>query len=331
MKKMKSLTLLMIVISIVLLAACNPTSEAGSEEKEKSNFTINIANMGSPILNVVKEQGWLEEEFAKIGATVAWTNHTSGPPINEGIASKRIDLAMLGEGAVLSGAANNIDVKLISLLSDGVKGINYLIVPKGSDIKDTSGLKGKQIGVMLGTSHHVFLLKILESAGLQQDDVKVVNLSIPDAQPAFQTGQLDAWITADPFAEIEVKTNGATVISSGESLNIASPTFYITRGEFAKEHLDAVKVFLQVIEKANKFGEEHHEEFIDLAVKSSGRDRSFVETSASKAEYQSSPTPDEILTELQTSADILTDLKYLTKKVDVKGIVDNSFIDELKK
>ncbi|MGF7048063.1 sulfonate transport system substrate-binding protein [Paenibacillus sp. DS2015] len=331
MNQKRKFILFILVVSMMLLSACGSTSEAGSGKSEASSFTINIANMGLPILNVAKEKGWFEEEFTKLGATVAWSNHPAGPPINEGIASKRIDLAVLGEGAVLSGAANNIDVKLISLLSDGVNGVNYLIAPKGSEIKTAIDLKGKQIGVSLGTSHHVFLLKLLDSVGLQQSDVKIVNLTIMDAQPAFQTGQLDAWITADPFADIEVKTNGAILISSGESLNITSPTFYITRGEFAKEHPEAVKVFLQVIEKANQFAKEHHEEFIDLAAKSSGRDRSQVETSASKAEYQSSPTPDEILKELQSSADILTDLKYLTKKIDVKEIVDNTFITGLKK
>ncbi|AOZ91248.1 aliphatic sulfonate ABC transporter substrate-binding protein [Paenibacillus crassostreae] len=322
-KKMHILVLM--IVSVVMLAACN-SSKDGSAKAKDNSFTVNIANMSLPLLNVVKEQGWLEEEFAKLGATVAWTTHTAGPPINEGIASKRIDLAVLGEGAILSGANNKVDIKLISLLTDGLHGVNYLIVPKGSDIKDVSDLKGKQIGVMLGTSHHVFLLKILEAAGLQQSDVKAVNLSIPDAQPAFQTGQLDAWITADPFAEIEVNTNGATVISSGESLHITSPTFYVARGDFAKEHPEVIESFLKVIEKTIQFSKDNHDEFIDIAAKSTGRDRSLIESSATKAEYQSSPISDEILKELQTSADILTKLEYLTKDVDVKPLVDNTFV-----
>lgn len=321
--------LLLMIVSVVILAACNSSKDDSAKSKDTS-FTVNIANMGVPLLNVAKEQGWMDEEFAKLGAKVAWTTHTSGPPINEGIASKRIDLATLGEGAVLSGANNKVDIKLISLLTDGLKGVNYLIVPKGSDIKEVSDLKGKQIGVMLGTSHHVFLLKILESVGLQQSDVKAVNLSIPDAQPAFETGQLDAWITSDPFAEIEVNTKGATVISSGESLNVTSPTFYVARGDFAKEYPEVVEAFLNVIEKTIQFSKDNHEEFIDIAAKSTGRDRSLIETSATKAEYQSSPISDEILVELQTSADILTKLEYLTKAVDVKPLVDNAFVARLK-
>ncbi len=329
--KFKIPTLLLSIVLLFVLPACNASTVSGTEGKAKAKFTVSIANMGLSNLYVIKEKGWLEEEFAKIGADVEWSNHAAGPPINEGIASKRIDLAVLGEGAILSGINNKLDVKLISLLSNGLYGVNYLIVPPDSDIKEIADLKGKKVGVQLGTSHQVFLLKALETAGLQLDDVKAVNLVITDAQPAFQTGQLDAWVTADPFAQIELNKNGAGLITSGEALNIVSPTFYIARGAFAKEHPEAVEIFLKVIDRALQLEQENHEEFIDLAVKNSGRDRALIETFSSNAKYESSPPSEEILNQLQTSADILTDLGYLSEKLDIRPSVDNSYIEKIRK
>ncbi|MNI23419.1 putative aliphatic sulfonates-binding protein precursor [compost metagenome] len=332
-KYVKLSAVVFILSSILVLTACNTASDSGTggSAKAQEKFTISVANMGLSNLNVIKEKGWLEEEFAKIGADVEWSNHPAGPPINEGIASKRIDLAVLGEGAILSAINNKIDIKLISQLSNGLYGVNYLIVPGNSDIKELADLKGKQIGVNLGTSHHVFLLKALQSVGLKQDDVKAVNLTITDAQPAFQSGQLDAWITADPFASIEVNTNGAKLIASGESLNIVSPTFYIARGEFAKEHPEAVEIFLKTIDRALQLEKDNHEEFINLAVKSSGRDRALVETFSNNAKYENGVPSDEVLNQLQSSADILKDLGYLTKAIEVKPAVDSTYIEKLKK
>lgn len=329
-RKQKIAVLLAVTFIMMALSGCSST-QADSADGDQESFRVHIANMGIPILLVVKEKGWLEEELGKIGGTVEWSNHPAGPPINEGIASKRIDLAVLGEGAVLSGAANQIDTKLVSLLTNGIEGVNYLIVPASSDIQSVEDLKGKKVGVNLGTSHHVFLLKVLSAAGLSQEDVKAVNLAITDAQPAFQTGQLDAWVTSDPFAEVEVNNNGARIITSGEALQIASPTFYVARGDFAKEHPEAVKVFLEVINQAIAFDKENHEEFIELAVKSSGRDRTLLETSSRKAGYQSSEISEDILTELQSSADILTDLGYLSKSIDVSTLPDNTYVTVIAK
>lgn len=331
--------LLLFIVLLIILPACNSSTVAGTEGKAnakdakdaKAKFTVSVANMGLSNLHVIKEKGWLEEELAKIGADVEWSNHPAGPPINEGLASKRIDLAVLGEGAILSGINNKLDVKLVSLLSNGLYGVNYLIVPANSDIKEIADLKGKKIGVQLGTSHHVFLLKALKTADLQLDDVKAVNLVITDAQPAFQTGQLDAWVTADPFAQIELNKNGAKLIASGESLDVVSPTFYIARGAFAKEHPEAVEIFLKVIDRALQLEKENHEEFITLAAKNSGRDRALIETFASNAKYENNPPSEEILKQLQDSADILTDLGYLTEKLDIKPYVDNTYIEGIRK
>jgi sulfonate transport system substrate-binding protein len=329
MKKVLSVTLLLF-ISMLMLIACNTSTESSSENNESGNFTVHIANMGMAPLNVAKEKGWMEEEFAKLGAKVEWSTHTAGPPVNEGIASKRIDLAVLGEGAVLGGANNNLDTKLISLASTGKKGVNYIIVPKGSDIKNASDLKGKQIGVMSGTSHHVFLLKVLDTVGLKQSDINIVNLSIADAQPAFQSGQLDAWVSSDPLVKVEVDSNGAAIIASGETENIKSPTFYIARGEFAKEHPEVVEAFLKVIDKTNQFQQENYEEYIETAAKSGGTEPRLVELFTVNAEYQNSLISEEILNEFQTSADILTGLGYIKKDVDVNSLVNSTYINNIK-
>lgn len=321
----KTTGILVLVLSMLLTAACG---QSASSKPDESGYTVRIGHMGFATLGVAKEKGWLDEEFAKIGAKVELMTFTSGPPINEGIASKRIDLAVLGEGAVLSALHNQLDIKLLSLMSKGQKGLNHIIVPKGSDIKSVADLKGKQIGVMLGTSLHVFLVKTLTKEGLSQSDVKLVNLAVTDAQPAFQTGQLDAWVAPDPMATMEL-ANGATLIASGESERIASPTFYIARGAFAKEHPEAVEAYLRVIDRTNRFQQEHTEEFLDIATRISGQDRALAELTLAKGEYENSPITEDILSELQASADILRALGYLEKPVNVSTAVDSSFLNRI--
>lgn len=116
----------------VLLIACGNEESNGSVEgaSAEENVVVSIANLGLSPLNVAKDAGFLEEELSKHNATFDYSVHQAGPPINEGIASKRVDFAALGEGAVLGGANNKLDTKLISLAADGKKGINTIIATK---------------------------------------------------------------------------------------------------------------------------------------------------------------------------------------------------------
>lgn len=327
------LTFLITVLMIFLLSACSTTSSKENKAGvEGGPFTIQIANMsGSGVLELAKQKGWLEEELAKINGKVEWTQFTSGPPIIEAIFAKRADFGTLGEGAVLTAISSKADVKFLSLQSDGLKGINYLIVPKGSDIKQLSDLKGKQIGVGKGTSLHVFLTKVLKTAGLEQSDVELINLQVLDAQPAFQSGQLDAWVAPDPLVFQEVNVNGASIITSGELLNIKAPTLYFTRGEFAKIHPEAVDIFLQVIQKATDYLKDNTDEATKVLADSSQTPPAIINLLTANAQSQNSPISGEIIKELQSSADTLLELGYLKNKIDLEPFIDSTYINKLNK
>ncbi len=60
----------------------------------------------------------------------------------------------------------------------------------------------------------------------------------------------DAWAIWDPFISLHTLNKGAKVIADGETLNVSSPEFLITRTKFAKEHPELVEKFLKVYEKA---------------------------------------------------------------------------------
>lgn len=329
--KKKFISPLFFLIISILLVACGSedhiSSGSANERDNKEQLVVNVANMNLSVLNVIKEKGWLEEEFAALDATVEWSQHPNGPPINEGIASKRIDLSVLGEGAVIGGAKNKLDTKLISLVSDGLVGVNYLISQKDSDITSVTDLKGKKVGVGTGTSSHVFLLKILDDAGLTQADIEVVNLAIPDAYPAFQTGQLDAWVTSISYANLEI-ANGANLVATGEEYGLVSPSFYVARGEFAKEHPELVEAYLKVINRAVDFAKTDYEDFIATAAKAANVDIKTLKAYET-GDYQNAEPSDEILEQLQESADILVNLGYIDKKVDIASSIDKTYIQKV--
>lgn len=349
MKSRKSVSaVLMLTVIIVLLAACgqnqpaeNPaprnasgadaaSTDAGSSDKAPEPFTIRIGNNGgSNQLKLAYYKGWFEEEFAKINGKVEYAEFQSGPQAIEAMAAGRLDVTSLVDGGVITAVTGKVDVKLVSYLSSGLKGVNYVLVPKGSGIKQLSDLKGKRVALPKGTTNHVFFVKALQQAGLKESDVHIVNLLIPDAQPAFESGQLDAWVTADPFAYQEVQVNGASVIASGESLNIPAPVFAVFHAKFAERHPEAVKAYLRVVRRAVEFEKENYEEAIQLYAELKNQDAALVKVLADNYEARIDAIPDPIVEEFQKTADLLLELGFLKEKIDVFPLVDNAYIQDL--
>ena len=329
MKKITQLFLLAL-LTIVLIACGDEDSKesVGEATAKGEKVVVNIANLGFSPLNVAKDAGFLEEELAKHNATFEYSVHQAGPPINEGIASKRVDFAALGEGAVLGGANNKLDTKLLSLAADGKKGINTIIATKKSGVKSVKDLKGKKIAVGFGTSNHVFLLKVLDQAGLSADDVTLVNLSIADGHPAFQTNQVDAWATVDLYANVEA-ANGAVALINAEQANLFSPTFYVARGEFAEKNSEIVKAILTAIDRAIELKQTDEEKYFEIAAKAASQEVQALKANETFEQLNEVPS-EELLQQLQESAEILKDLEYVTSDIDVKSLVDTSYIEAIK-
>src|SRR5690606_15219769 len=102
---------------------------------------------------------------------VAWSEFPSGPPLLESLASNRVDLSLLGDGALIAGIDKQLPFEVIAQTSDG--GANSrILVQKDGNIKKLDDLKGKTVGVASGTTAHVYLIKALKTSGLTTDDVK---------------------------------------------------------------------------------------------------------------------------------------------------------------
>src|SRR5207245_6832920 len=74
-----------------------------------------------------------------------------------------------------------------------------IVVPKGSNIKSVTELKGKKVALNKGSNVHYLLVKALEKSGLAYKDIEPVFLPPADARAAFESGNVDAWVIWDPF------------------------------------------------------------------------------------------------------------------------------------
>jgi len=322
--------LLLLVAALVLisLAACGKSEGAGSA---KDKTTVNIAiNGGLNLLTIAKKKGWFEEAFAKANAEVQWNEFQSSVPLLEGLVSDRVDFSFIGDGTVVTGKAANSPFTVISVT--GVQGNqNSVIVKPDSPIQSIADLKGKQIAVAKGSSGHIFLIKALQKNGLKESDVKIVQLQPDEANPAFQSGQIDAWAIWDPFVTTEVAAGRARIVESVETMGFIAPAVMIGRDKFLKEHPDLAAVYLKVYQQTVDWVAQNPDEAAEILASEKKMDKALVKTLVEKTKYINDPITAETQDAIQTTADILLESGTIKEKLDASKVYDNSYFEASKK
>ena len=134
---------------------------------------IHLGDINSQFpLNLAYNMGFLEEEFEGSNVTFTMDYFQNGPAISEAFASGNLDFAEFGEQGAISGISADYGYKIIGRNCD-TETMYPLVVD--ADITDAESLKGAKIAVSVGTSAHYLLLTYLESMGLSENDIELVN------------------------------------------------------------------------------------------------------------------------------------------------------------
>ena len=67
------------------------------------------------------------------------------------------------------------------------------------DIADLEALKGKKVGLALGTGSEVFFTTVVEKAGHSMDEYEVVPVEAPEMVAAIERGDIDAYAAWEPW------------------------------------------------------------------------------------------------------------------------------------
>jgi sulfonate transport system substrate-binding protein len=135
------------------------------------------------------------------------------------------------------------------------------------DPDDLSTLAGKRIGVSIGSINHLYALGVLEDAGLDPDDVELVNTPPPDMGVAMETDGLDAAVVWDPWPiSIREDVDGAYEVSRGGG-HIAYIGYIVSTRDYVESNPDVVEAVLTARAAADHWMRENPEEAADVTVR----------------------------------------------------------------
>lgn len=245
-------------------------AKSASAEAEKT--VIRFADMPGffPVV-VAQEKGFFDEQLSQYNATVEVIEFTGGgPAVNESFTAKEIEFAIMGDLPVASAVANGNDNKIIGY-SSAKGGDDVLVVRADSGIEKPADLAGHKIGVAVGQISHGELLKILQSAGLSESDVEIVNLSNADCVAALEAGEIDA--TQNYLTNVAPSIESGAdfkVIADAKGLGFSNIVF-AARNDYITENPEIATAVVKALNEAIEFINSNKEEAVAIVSRSNGK------------------------------------------------------------
>ena len=221
--------------------------------KMKAGMVAGIDQIGLPI---ALERGFFEKWGLDV--TIARPYATGVDALNSLQAGEN-DILQVGVpmiGAVLRGmdlvALGNYSGSAHKLGGDATIA---LIAGSGSGINkgDLKSLRGKKIAASFGTINHLYVLGLLEKAGLTPADVTLVNTPPPDMTVALLAKGIDAFACWDPVPIIALKdVPGAfEVIRGGDVISYVG--FNVALRPWVEKNGATIEKFLAAVSEADQW------------------------------------------------------------------------------
>ena len=240
------------MLFVLLLAPALAMAQAKAPVKLKAGMVTGIDQVGLPI---ALERGY----FEKYGLDVAIARpYATGVDALNALQAGESELVQVGVpmiGAVLRGmdlvALGNYSGNATKLGSDATMAV---IARDGAGVtRDLKSLKGKRIAASFGTINHLYILALLEKAGLSTGDVTLVNTPPPDMTVALLSKGIDAFSCWDPWPIVALKDvpGASEVIRGGDVISYLG--FNVGLRDWVQKNGDTVERYLAALAEADKW------------------------------------------------------------------------------
>ncbi|MGN0837553.1 MAG: ABC transporter substrate-binding protein [Pyramidobacter sp.] len=186
------------------------------------------------------------------------------------VASGKADISYDLLQTLVQRIANGLDYAVISGVHYGC--INIVASDK-SGIKTVADLKGRKIGcpTSLGSDPSVLLQRVLTHSGIgcTMDNMEVSLMVFDNAvlETALTKGQIDAFVSWDPYASLVAKKHHYPIIWSQADSEMTSDEYCCFIGctrKFAREHPGEMAKICEALQKSCDFINAHPDEAVKL-------------------------------------------------------------------
>lgn len=272
---------------------------------------------------LLRTAGLSPEDF-----TVEYSDFQSGHLVIEALNAGSLDYGGMSEIPPVFAAASTVQsFRQIAVVSGDVNN-QVVLVPRGSRIESLADLKGKRVGYVRATTSQYFLIRMLQSVGLQWGDITPIAMGVSDGAAAFSSGSLDAWAIYGFPIQRAVATEGARVLKTANG--------FLSGNYLVSAHVDALadpaKVemigdYLRLMQQAYRWVTEHQSQWSEVVAQDIGVPLAYVRDQFRRksADYALRPVTAAAIASQQAVADLFTEQKLIPRAIDVRPLWDDRF------
>jgi sulfonate transport system substrate-binding protein len=334
--KLKRRTFITVIVVVIVLSA----GLLGGQKPEKGGVETTLVRTGwqtawatqGQVVEALQHTDILKQN----GLRGEFIGFLSGPPAVEAALAGSLDVVSGGSQPILQLVAKSQDWVIVSRHANVRLAI---LVPPESKISKMTDLKGRQVGVPIGSTVEHFILLSARAAGLKPNDVTLVNLGITEQGELVRAGTKKSWgdfagvgAWEPTVSLLEQKGLGRVIAEENEITLTAMSRAFITN------HPDAAVAYLRATVQAWAYYATHRSEMNEKYLKDSllPIDASMLETIARNEPNATVKRPEdvdisltpEIVKQAQETVDYLAERKILARDMKIEEEMDGSLLQK---
>lgn len=322
--------MLRFIIWIITVASIAIGTASTAQAARVTIGTSQDPNNGAQVL-IAEKKGFFKDE----GLDASVKYFPSGGDLMAAFVGGSVDFGSSGAIPILTLRARPFPLKVIAQTSD-ISGAQHLVVKEG--VNSLKELKGKKIGVMLGTASEALYKSILREYELDANAFTVINMAPTDMTTAFVRGDVDAIVLWEPAASSARDLGKGKVLISGtydfRGKNRVSNRIYgdhamlFTNEETLKNREKEAAAVIRAIQKASKFIETNRDEAINILADQYKISPKKIGEILEMNNY-SLEINDELVSDLNTLSEFLLTSKRISVHNDPMEMIDTSLLRKL--
>jgi ABC-type nitrate/sulfonate/bicarbonate transport system substrate-binding protein len=246
--KRTAITLIVIIIAVSLVGSFlflnSPNNYSGRVE---SITFANVPNEVNSLIYIADNQQF----FTANGLNVSYKNYASGLAAVNGVLNSEVDVASASEFVIVGKALSNVNVSTFGTVDKVIN--EYVVARTDLGINNILDLKGKKIGVSLGTSTEFYIGSFLELNGMDINQVSLVNVPPPQTPSALANGTVDAVIAWQPNIDTIEKALGNRIVMWPAQADQAYYINAVCTNSWAVAHPELITRFSKSLSQAETY------------------------------------------------------------------------------